>query len=107
MTFRQQLLSSANCCLLFSARGRHREQQIVVDVAQLVGPLVSVHDTLTLLSDLDCLANPPCSVVQRTGDDLGLVAAAFVVTLLIIESVIAEDVYDRGLGGGHHCNQIL
>ena len=38
MTFRQQLLSSLNCCLLFSARGRHREQQIVVDVAQLVGP---------------------------------------------------------------------
>ena len=38
MTFRQQLLSSSNCCLLFSARGRHREQQIVVDVAQLVGP---------------------------------------------------------------------
>ena len=50
MTFRQQLLSSSNCYLLFSARGRHREQQIVVDVAQLVGPLVSVHDTLTLLS---------------------------------------------------------
>ena len=38
MTFRQQLLSSSNCCLLFSARCRHREQQIVVDVAQLVGP---------------------------------------------------------------------
>ena len=56
MTFRQQLLSSSNCCLLFSARGRHREQQIVVDVAQLLGPLVSVHDTLPLLSDLDCLA---------------------------------------------------
>jgi len=46
VTFRQQLLSSPNCCLLSSARGRHREQQIVVDVAQLVGPLVSVHDTL-------------------------------------------------------------
>ena len=38
MTFRQQLLSSPNCCLLSSARGCHREQQIVVDVAQLVGP---------------------------------------------------------------------
>ena len=38
MTFRQQLLSSSNCCLLFSARGHHREHQIVVDVAQLVGP---------------------------------------------------------------------
>ena len=32
MTFRQQLLSSSNCCLLFSARGCRREQQIVVDV---------------------------------------------------------------------------
>ena len=50
MTFRQQLLSSSNCYLLFSASGRHREQQIVVDVAQLVGHLVSVHDTLTLVS---------------------------------------------------------
>ena len=50
MTFRQQLQSSTNCCLLSSARGRHREQQIVVDMAQLVAPLVSVHDTLTLLS---------------------------------------------------------
>ena len=38
MTFRQQLLSFSNCCLLFSARGRHREQQIVIDVTQLVGP---------------------------------------------------------------------
>jgi len=64
VTFRQQLLSSSNSCLLSSARGRHREQQIVGDVAQLVGPLVSVHDTLTLLSDLDCLANPPCSLVR-------------------------------------------
>jgi len=36
--FRQQLLSSSNCCLLSSASGRHREQQIVVDAAQLVGP---------------------------------------------------------------------
>ena len=52
MTFRQQLLSSSNCCLLFSAKGRHREQQIFVDVAQLV----SVHNALTLLSDVDCLA---------------------------------------------------
>ena len=73
MTFRQQLLSSSNCCLLSSARGRHREQQIVVHMAQLVGPLVSVHDTLTLLSDLDCLANPPCSLVWLTGDDRSLV----------------------------------
>ena len=36
VTFRQQLLSSSNCCLLSSAKGRHREQKIVVDVAQLV-----------------------------------------------------------------------
>ena len=27
-------------------------------MAHLVGPLVSVHNTLTLLSDRDCLANP-------------------------------------------------
>ena len=53
VTFRQQLLSSSNCCLLSSARDHHREQQIVVDVAQLVSLLVSVHDTLTLLSNLD------------------------------------------------------
>ena len=33
-----QLLSSSTFCLLSSARSRHREQQIVVDMAQLVGP---------------------------------------------------------------------
>jgi len=65
----QQLLSSLKCCLLFSVRGRRREQQIVVDLSQLVGPLVSVHDTLTLLSDLDCLTNPSCSLVRLTSDD--------------------------------------
>ena len=80
--FRHQVLFSSNCCLLFSARGRHREQQIVVDVAQLVGPLVSVHDTPTLLSDLDCLAYPPCSLVWLTGDDRGLVPVDDVIFLV-------------------------
>ena len=79
-TWRQ--LSSSNCCLLSSVRGRHKEQQIVVDVAQLVGPLVSVHDTLTLLSDLDCLANLPYSFVRLTGDDLGLIPVDDVIFLV-------------------------
>ena len=52
--------------LLFAVL-RHREQQIVVDVSQLVGPLVSVHDTLTLLSELDCFENPPCSLQEYQG----------------------------------------
>ena len=55
VTFRQQLLSSSNCCLLFSARGRHREQRIVVDVAQLVAP---IFDCLYhLIYDSDCGAH--------------------------------------------------
>jgi len=89
VTFRQQLLSSSNCCLLSSARGRHRKQQIVVEVAELVGPLVSVHDTLTLLSNLDCLANPPCSLVWLTGDDRGLVPVDDVI-FVVAWSVIAD-----------------
>jgi len=45
-------------------------------------PLVSVHDTLTLLSDLDCLANPHCSLVWLTDDDLGLVPVDDVIFLV-------------------------
>jgi len=81
MLRQQQLLSSSNCSLLSSISGRYREQQIVIDVFQLVGPS-SVHDTLTLLSDLDCLANPPCSLVWLTGDDLGLVPVNDVIFLV-------------------------
>ena len=45
--------------MLSSARGSRRERQIVVDVAQLVGPLVSVYIVydLTLVVDLDCLVD--------------------------------------------------
>ena len=82
MTFWQELMSSWNCCFAVRpARGYHREQQIVVDVGQLV-PLVSVHDTFTLQSDLDCLANPACSLVWLTGDDRGLVSVDNVIFLV-------------------------
>ena len=45
------------------------QQQFVVDMTQLVGALISVHDALALVMNLDSLPDPPCSSVRLTGDD--------------------------------------
>ena len=42
-------------------------------MTQLVGALVSIHDALALLTNLDSLPDPPCSSVRLTGDDCCLV----------------------------------
>jgi len=42
-------------------------------MTQLVGALVSVHDALALLTNLDSLPDPPRSSVRLTGDDCCLV----------------------------------
>jgi len=43
-------------------------------MTQLVGALISVHNTLAFLTDLDSLPDPPCSPVRLTGNDCCLVA---------------------------------
>jgi len=42
-------------------------------MTQLVGALVSVHNALALLMNLDSLPDPPCSPVRLTGYDRCLV----------------------------------
>jgi len=42
-------------------------------MTQLVGALVSVHDALALLTNLDSLPDPPCSSIRLTGKDCRLV----------------------------------
>ena len=49
------------------------KQQFVVDMTQLVGALVSVHNTLALVTNLDSLPDPPCSSVRLTGNDCCLI----------------------------------
>ena len=71
MTFGQQLLSSSNCCLLSSARGRHREQQTVVDVAQLVGPsYLFIPVGSVLYGDLYRRTTNSCSCCQNVTGNL-------------------------------------
>jgi len=42
-------------------------------MTQLVGALVSVHDALAVLANLDSLPDPQCSSVRLTGDDCCLI----------------------------------
>jgi len=42
-------------------------------MTQLVGALVSVHNALALLTNLDSLPDPPCSSVRLMGDDCCLI----------------------------------
>jgi len=71
LMFRQQLLPSTEW--LLPTRRPRGEQEFVIDVTQLVGTLVSIHDILALLPNVDSLPDPPCSSVRLPGDDCCLV----------------------------------
>ena len=71
LTFWEQLLPSSEW--LLPTRRPQGEQQFVVAMTQLVGALISVHNTLALLMNLDSLPDPPCSSVRLTGDDCCLI----------------------------------
>jgi len=51
-------------------------------MTQLVGALVSIHDALALLTNLDSLPDPPCSSVRLTGDDCCFVPVDDVISVL-------------------------
>jgi len=61
LTFRQQLLPSSEW--LLPTRRLQGLQQFVVDMTQLVGALISVHDAFALLTNLDESWQPPWSTM--------------------------------------------
>jgi len=59
------------CCLPLSVR----QQQIFIDVVQLICAVISIHNAMTILLDLDCLPHPPCSPVRLTCNGCCLIPA--------------------------------